>query len=97
MKKVVLELGGSDPFILLENSDLETAVEVALKSRILNNAGQVCFSAKRFLVPEKIKQPFIQLLIPKLQNLKIGDPRNKDTQLGPLARKDILEKALDQI
>jgi succinate-semialdehyde dehydrogenase / glutarate-semialdehyde dehydrogenase len=94
IKKVVLELGGSDPFIVLESADIETAAVTATTARMLNN-GQSCIAAKRFIVAEAIADKFEKLLLEKFQALKIGDPMQPDTDLGPLATPDILQD-LDQ-
>ncbi|MGH8002501.1 MAG: NAD-dependent succinate-semialdehyde dehydrogenase [Brasilonema sp.] len=94
IKKTVLELGGSDPFIVLESADLETAVATATTARMLNN-GQSCIAAKRFIVVETIADKFEKLLLEKFQALKVGDPMQSETDLGPLATPDIL-KELDQ-
>ncbi|NMG18380.1 NAD-dependent succinate-semialdehyde dehydrogenase [Brasilonema bromeliae] len=94
IKKTVLELGGSDPFIVLESADLEAAVATATTARMLNN-GQSCIAAKRFIVVETIADKFEKLLLEKFQALKIGDPMQAETDLGPLATPDII-KDLDQ-
>ncbi|QDL10630.1 NADP-dependent succinic semialdehyde dehydrogenase [Brasilonema octagenarum UFV-E1] len=94
IKKTVLELGGSDPFIVLESADLEAAVTTATTARMLNN-GQSCIAAKRFIVVETIADKFEKLLLEKFQALKIGDPMESETDLGPLATPDII-KDLDQ-
>ncbi|NJM72135.1 MAG: NAD-dependent succinate-semialdehyde dehydrogenase [Scytonema sp. RU_4_4] len=94
IKKTVLELGGSDPFIVLESADLEAAVATATTARMLNN-GQSCIAAKRFIVVETIAHKFEKLLLEKFQALKVGDPMQSETDLGPLATPDIL-KDLDQ-
>ena len=94
IKKTVLELGGSDPFIVLESADLETAVSTAVTARMLNN-GQSCIAAKRFIIAESVADQFEKLLLEKFQALKIGNPMAADTDLGPLATPDIL-KELDQ-
>lgn len=94
IKKTVLELGGSDPFIVLESADLEVAVTMATTARMLNN-GQSCIAAKRFIVVETIADQFEKRLLEKFQALKIGDPMQSETDLGPLATPDIL-KELDQ-
>ncbi len=95
IKKTVLELGGSDPFIVLESADLEAAVSAAVTARMLNN-GQSCIAAKRFILAEAIADEFQQKLIEKFQALKIGDPMNRDTDLGPLATSSILAE-IDQL
>ncbi|MFN6529056.1 NAD-dependent succinate-semialdehyde dehydrogenase [Nostoc sp. ChiSLP03a] len=94
IKKTVLELGGSDPFIVLESADLETAVVTATTARMLNN-GQSCIAAKRFIVAEAIADKFEKLLLEKFEALKVGDPMQPDTDLGPLATPGILQD-LDQ-
>ena len=94
IKKTVLELGGSDPFIVLESADLETAVSTAVTARMLNN-GQSCIAAKRFIIAESVADQFEKLLLEKFQALKIGNPMAADTDLGPLATPDILQE-LDQ-
>lgn len=94
IKKTVLELGGSDPFIVLESADLEAAVTTATTARMLNN-GQSCIAAKRFIVVETIADKFEKLLLEKFQALKVGDPMESETDLGPLATPDII-KDLDQ-
>ena len=94
LKKTVLELGGSDPFIVLESADLEIAANAAVTGRMLNN-GQSCIAAKRFIVQEAIAPQFQKLLIDKFAALKIGDPMSPETNIGPLATADILQE-LDQ-
>ncbi|WP_414756053.1 NAD-dependent succinate-semialdehyde dehydrogenase [Anabaena sp. CCY 9910] len=94
IKKTVLELGGSDPFIVLESADVEAAAATATSARMLNN-GQSCIAAKRFIVAEAIADQFEKLLLEKFTALKIGDPLHLDTDLGPLATPDILQE-LDQ-
>ncbi|MFM6026103.1 MAG: NAD-dependent succinate-semialdehyde dehydrogenase [Dolichospermum sp.] len=94
IKKTVLELGGSDPFIVLESADLETAVSTAVTARMLNN-GQSCIAAKRFIIADAIADKFQKLLLEKFRFLKIGNPMDLDTDLGPLATSNILQE-LDQ-
>ncbi|KAL4484455.1 hypothetical protein ABPG74_019632 [Tetrahymena malaccensis] len=96
LKKCVMELGGSDPFILLEDANVDFAVEIAIKSR-LKNGGQVCNSSKRFLIHQNLYESFKKKLIEYLQNVKIGDPLHEDTELGPLARKDLVDNLQKQI
>jgi succinate-semialdehyde dehydrogenase/glutarate-semialdehyde dehydrogenase len=91
LKKTVLELGGSDAFIVLEDADMELAVTTAVQSR-MQNAGQSCIAAKRFLVAKNIKNTFIEALKPKLWALKFGNPLNEETEVGVIARQDLLEK-----
>jgi succinate-semialdehyde dehydrogenase/glutarate-semialdehyde dehydrogenase len=88
LKKCVLELGGNNAFIVLEDADLEVAVATAVNAR-MQNAGQSCIAAKRFLIQESIAAAFILQFKAALQNLKAGDLLNKSTQIGPLARLDL--------
>jgi succinate-semialdehyde dehydrogenase/glutarate-semialdehyde dehydrogenase len=89
LKKVVLELGGSDPFIVLKSADLELAVSTAVTARVMNN-GQTCIAAKRFILEEAIADRFIDKFVEKFKALKVGDPMQPDTDVGPLATPQIL-------
>ena len=89
IKKVVLELGGSDPFIVMPSADLEAAVSTAVKARIQNN-GQSCIAAKRFIVAEQIAEEFERKFVAKMQALVVGDPMQENVELGPLANADAI-------
>lgn len=96
LKKVVLELGGSDPFIVLKSADLELAVSTAVTARVMNN-GQSCIGAKRFILEEAIADQFIQKFVEQFKALKVGDPMQSDTDVGPLATPQILEDLDSQV
>lgn len=87
IKKVVLELGGSDPFIVMPSADLDSAVATAVEARIINN-GQSCIAAKRFIVAQPIADTFQQKFVARMEALKVGDPLDEATELGPLATAD---------
>ena len=91
LKKVVLELGGSDPFIVLKSADLELAVSTAVTARVMN-CGQTCIAAKRFIIEEAIADQFIEKFVEKFRALKVGDPMQPDTDVGPLATPQILKE-----
>jgi succinate-semialdehyde dehydrogenase/glutarate-semialdehyde dehydrogenase len=93
IKKMVLELGGSDPFIVMPSADFEAAIATAVDARIQNN-GQSCIAAKRFIVAEEIAYEFEQKFVKRMQELRIGDPFDEKTQLGPLANAEAVT-ALD--
>ena len=90
IKKTVLELGGSDPFIVMPSADIEAAASTAVAARMLCN-GQSCIAAKRFIVAEAIAERFEKLLVEKFAALKVGDPMLPDTDVGPLATPSMLE------
>ena len=90
IKKVVLELGGSDPFIVMPSADLEAATTTAVKARIFNN-GQSCIAAKRFIVAEGIANKFEKMFAEKMAALRVGDPFDEATELGPLSSAEGLE------
>lgn len=94
LKKNVLELGGSDAFIVLEDADLDAAVQVAVRARY-QNTGQSCIAAKRFIVVESIADTFEKKFVEAASKIHMGDPLDRATQLGPMARADLRE-ALDQ-
>ena len=93
IKKVVLELGGSDPFIVMPSAKIDEAVATAVKARIVNN-GQSCIAAKRFIVAESIAGEFERKFVNQMEALKLGDPFDESTELGPLATADGV-KSLD--
>jgi succinate-semialdehyde dehydrogenase/glutarate-semialdehyde dehydrogenase len=96
LKKCVLELGGSDPFIVLHDADLELTVNMAVASRFLN-CGQSCIAAKRFIVVPQIADEFLRQFKIKVEALKLGDPMDDATQIGPMARLDLRESLHSQI
>ncbi len=95
-KKVVLELGGSDPFIVLEDADIAKAAQLGVTSRYSNNA-QSCIAAKRFLIAEPIADAFLKAFVAQASALKVGDPMLADTKLGPQARADLLATTERQV
>ncbi|GHO65976.1 succinate-semialdehyde dehydrogenase [Ktedonobacter sp. SOSP1-52] len=96
LKKTVLELGGSDAFIVLEDADLDAAAQTAVKARF-QNAGQSCIAAKRFIVVESVAKAFEEKFAQATSQLKVGDPQQRETQMGPLARADLLENLEQQV
>jgi succinate-semialdehyde dehydrogenase/glutarate-semialdehyde dehydrogenase len=96
LKKVVLELGGSDPFIVLGTDDLDKTVEDAVAAR-LDNAGQSCNAAKRLIVIDELYEPFVEKLTAALAAVKQGDPRERDTECGPLSSKTAADRLEDQV
>jgi succinate-semialdehyde dehydrogenase / glutarate-semialdehyde dehydrogenase len=96
IKKSVIELGGNDAFIVMDDADLDVTIAGAIKSRSINS-GQSCNAAKRFIVDEKIYDAFVEQLTKEVLNLKVGNPMDESTQVGPLARKDLAEKVIKQI
>src|SRR5215813_119460 len=96
VKKTVLELGGSDPFIVMPSADLDRAVETAVQARIINN-GQSCIAAKRFIVHQKIAAQFEGKFVERMSLLKIGDPMDPTVDVGPLATADGLRTLEQQV
>ena len=90
IKKVVLELGGSDPFIVTRNASLDQAIATAVEARIINN-GQSCIAAKRFIVLDEIAEKFESGFVSRMKSLKVGDPMDPQTELGPLSTADAVK------
>jgi succinate-semialdehyde dehydrogenase/glutarate-semialdehyde dehydrogenase len=95
-KKLITENGSNDTFIVMKDADIDSAVERAMTSR-LKDAGQAAISANTFLIDESVYDSFRNKLLERLQNVKMGDPMDENTMLGPLTSKDDLEKSLDQV
>lgn len=96
LKKSVLELGGSDPFVVLEDADLDLAVAKGVASRFMN-AGQSCIAAKRFIVVDAVADAFEQRFIDAVASLRVGDPADDSTSLAPMARPDLRDALHDQV
>jgi succinate-semialdehyde dehydrogenase/glutarate-semialdehyde dehydrogenase len=96
LKKQVLELGGSDPFIVLADADLEAAAKTAVRARNQNN-GQSCIAAKRFIVEEPVADQFTDLFARAVKALQVGNPLERETNVGPLARGDLRETVAQQV
>lgn len=96
IKKSTLELGGNDVFVVLDDADLEKAVKIGVNAR-LANAGQVCTAAKRFIVHEKVAEQFLTKYTEAFRAIKIGDPLDESTRLGPLSSKEALETLTKQV
>jgi succinate-semialdehyde dehydrogenase/glutarate-semialdehyde dehydrogenase/succinyl-CoA reductase len=90
VKKCVLELGGSDPFIVLDDADIDKAASAAVKGRLINN-GQSCIASKRFIVVKSVADEFIDLFARKMERVRVGDPMHEDTELGPLVNEQSLK------
>jgi succinate-semialdehyde dehydrogenase / glutarate-semialdehyde dehydrogenase len=96
LKKTVLELGGSDGYLVLDDADVEHAATISVKGRLVNS-GQSCVAAKRFIVVDKLRREFEQLFVEKMRAVKVGDPLNPDTKVGPLARADLRDDLHRQV
>ena len=96
IKKSVLELGGSDPFIVMPSADFESAIKTAIKARTINS-GQSCIAGKRFLVADQIYDQFLDEFVQRMRALKVGDPFEETTEIGPLATEQILEGVHEQV
>ena len=96
IKKSVLELGGSDPFIVMPSGDFEATLTAAIKARTINN-GQSCIAAKRFLVADEVYDEFLRQFVERMRALKVGDPFDEITEIGPLATEHILQGVHEQV
>jgi len=96
LKKTVLELGGSDPYVILEDADLDLAVNACVTGRMLNT-GQSCIAAKRFIVVDAVRGEFEARLVELMKRQKVGDPMQNDTEVGPMARVDLRDELHDQV
>ena len=96
IKKSVLELGGSDPFIVMPSADFEAALTTAVKARTINS-GQSCIAGKRFLVADQVYDRFLDQFVERMRALKVGDPFDEATEIGPLATEQILEDVHEQV
>lgn len=96
LKKTVLELGGSDPYVILEDADIKKAAETCVTSRLINS-GQSCIAAKRFIVTEKVYDEFVEEFTRLMKAKKVGDPFEEDTDVGPQARGDLRDGLHDQV
>ena len=96
IKKTVLELGGSDYFIVLADADLEQAAEIGVKARF-QNTGQSCIAAKRFIVEDAVYDRYVEAFVRKTRALKVGDPMQRDTKIGPMAGPDLRDELVAQV
>ena len=96
VKKTVLELGGSDPFVVMPTADLDAALETAVRARV-QNSGQSCIAAKRFVVHEEVADAFTDGLVERMEALRVGDPQESGTDVGPLAREDLRDRLARQV
>lgn len=96
LKPTVLELGSNDAYLVLEDADLDTAVEVCTQARLYNN-GETCINGKRFIVTEKVYDDFLEKFVARFEGVKVGDPNDDDTGLGPMAREDLRATVHEQV
>lgn len=96
VKKCLLELGGNDPFIVLDSPDLESTIDMAMQGRMFNT-GQSCVASKRFFVPDPVHDRFVQALADRMADLTPGDPADPGTTLGPLSSEDAAQELLEQV
>jgi succinate-semialdehyde dehydrogenase / glutarate-semialdehyde dehydrogenase len=96
LKKTVLELGGSDPYLILADADVELAATLSTQGRLVNS-GQSCIAAKRFIVVESLRSRFEELFVERMRAVRVGDPLAEDTQVGPMARRDLRDSLHEQV
>ena len=96
LKKTVLELGGSDPYVILEDADLKKAAETCVESRLINS-GQSCIAAKRFIAVEQVYDEFLEQVMELMKTKKVGDPFQDETDIGPMAREDLRDQLHEQV
>ena len=96
LKKTVLELGGSDPYVVLEDADLDVTIENCVVGRMIN-AGQSCIAAKRFIVPRSLVPEFERRVVARMRTMVMGDPTSEDSDVGPQARHDLRDELHDQV
>jgi succinate-semialdehyde dehydrogenase / glutarate-semialdehyde dehydrogenase len=96
LKKVVLELGGSDPYIILEDADMDVAIEIAVRGRLVNS-GQSCIAAKRFVVVKSVRKEFEKRFTEKMREATYGDPMDESSRIGPMARTDLRDQLHEQV
>jgi succinate-semialdehyde dehydrogenase/glutarate-semialdehyde dehydrogenase len=96
LKKTVLELGGSDPYVVLDDADVEAASTTGAWARNLNG-GQSCIAAKRFVVHDAVYDEFVEAFVPEVESLTVGDPMDEETEVGPQARQDLLSSLHEQV
>ncbi|HET9984229.1 MAG TPA: NAD-dependent succinate-semialdehyde dehydrogenase [Longimicrobiales bacterium] len=96
IKKTVLELGGSDPFVVMPSADIEATARIAVQARVINN-GQSCIAAKRFIVHQAVYDAFLERFVHEMESLRVGDPMDPATQVGPLAMEQILQTTDRQV
>ncbi len=96
LKKVVLELGGSDPYVILADADLDIAVEIAVRGRLVNS-GQSCIAAKRFVVVKSVRKEFEQRFLQQMKEVIFGDPFDEKSRIGPMARVDLRDELHQQV
>ncbi|MFN3486814.1 MAG: aldehyde dehydrogenase family protein, partial [Planctomycetota bacterium] len=96
LKKTVLELGGSDPYVVLEDADVSRAAAVCAESRLVNS-GQSCIAAKRFVVAERVREEFVARLVERMRSARVGSPLEEGVEVGPLARRDLRDELHRQV